>query len=72
MRPSGKPGASLRLSVGRGRLLCVVRLPRRDTCHDRHASELALVASLAAPYLRWLTVFRGQKSSLLDGSPHAA
>ena len=72
MRRSGKPGPSFRLSVARGRLLCVVRIPRRDPSKVGRASELALVASLAFPYLRWLTVFRGQRTPLLDDTPQAA
>jgi hypothetical protein len=72
MRRSGKPGPSFRLSVARGRLLCIVPLRRRNRSNSGRASELALVASLAFPYLRWLTVFQGQRTPILDDRPRAA
>ena len=72
MRRSDKPGPSFRLSVARGQLLCVVPLRRRDPSKVGSASELALVASLTFPYLRWLPVFRGQSTPLLDDTPQAA
>ncbi|HVC34677.1 MAG TPA: hypothetical protein VNL16_14300 [Chloroflexota bacterium] len=72
MRRSGRQGPSIRLSVAHGRLLCVVRLPRRGPANRGVVSELALVASLAAPHLRWLTVFRGQRAPILDDTPRAA
>ncbi|HVC33303.1 MAG TPA: hypothetical protein VNL16_07320 [Chloroflexota bacterium] len=72
MRRSGKPGPSFRVSVHRGRLLCIVPLRRRDRSNLGVVSELALVASLASPYLRWLTVFKGQCTPILDDTPQAA
>lgn len=63
---------SFRLSLAHGRLLCVVRLPRPVSARSARASELALVASLATPHLRRLTVFHGRRFPVLDDTPRAA
>lgn len=72
MRPLGNPFPFLRLSRTRSHLLCVVRLPLHDPGESATASELVLVASLDAPHLRRLTVFRGHRSPVLGNSPRAA
>ena len=72
MRRSASLLPSIRLSLAHGHLLCVVRLPRRGPADCGGVSEFALVASLTAPYLRWLTVFRGQRAPVLDDTPRAA
>lgn len=72
MRRSGRLCPPLYLSVAKGRLICVVRLPRRGSSSVGFVRELAVVASLAAPYLRWLTIFRSQRIPILDDTPHAA
>jgi hypothetical protein len=49
-----------------------VRLNHHDPTPSALASELALVASLAAPHLRRLAVFHGRRSPILDDTPRAA
>jgi hypothetical protein len=63
----------LRLRPGRGRLLCLVVLPRPLVRSGRFTRELAFVASRRAPHLRRLSVLRPlDDGPRPDGAPRAA
>jgi hypothetical protein len=71
LRLPGKRALFLRWRVARYRLFCFIAAHRPDPSPGRPTRELVFVLGPSAPYVRWLTVLRGQRSFARHDTPRA-